>query len=563
MTRTFRSRLTRRLLGTHTVRSLLGLLVMGLAGGEPASAQADEGWTDLVALNAELSDLRRPQRIDGVAQFGADAMAARVDATADAQSRLRDIDASNWSVSGKIDYLLVWAKANGIEFEQRVIRPWQTDPLLYLDQVRRVPYVDLPLSGQDADRWRQSLAAVPKILRQAEENLTDPSGELAGLAIFHLENFDGVGQGQPYRDDPPAGTIGWFRDLCERIQDAQPADADACTAALDGVLRYRDWLVAERAGMRPSAGIGTENLEWYFRNVRLLPYSVPDIVQLGEREFHRFRAAYEITRNRNRDLPELALTRTREQHENRTRAAERKIRDLVQQQHLLTFPANMPEAFDTDTFWSPRALTDRHFWEELQFRNTLNNHIHASIPGHRFDGLLSQSVENPIRRGYGDSSRAEGWATYIEEMFVLAGITKDVPRADELFYVALMKRAGRIFAETSMHAGDFTLEEANRYLIDFVPYMEQDLGRYDLEGYLRRPGSGSGYIIGKIQIEKLLSEQALELGEAFDLGAFHDEILSRGMIPLTLIRWEMTGAEDEVRSLWLSATGTPLTSAAR
>ncbi len=45
-------------------------------------------------------------------------------------------------------------------------------------------------------------------------------------------------------------------------------------------------------------------------------------------------------------------------------------------------------------------------------------------------------------------------------------------------------------------------------MIDFVPYMEEDLGRYDLEGYLRRPGSGSGYIIGKIQLERLLSARA-------------------------------------------------------
>ena len=81
-----------------------------------------------------------------------------------------------------------------------------------------------------------------------------------------------------------------------------------------------------------------------------------------------------------------------------------------------------------------------------------------------------------------------------------------------------MKRASRIYAETRMHSGDMSLDEANRYMIDYVPYMEADLGRYDLEGYLRRPGSGSGYIIGKIQLEKLLSERALALGEAFDLG---------------------------------------------
>ena len=542
----------RALVGTVALFFAQFFMISGTA------AQVDMGWENLVALDAELTVLRRPQQQDGVPQFGIDAMAARADAIRAVQTRLRGIDPSSWAVATKVDYLLVWAKANGMEFEHRVIRPWQKDPILYLDQVRRVPYVDLPLTGQAADRWQQSLAAVPRILLQAEANLTEPSRELADLTIFHLGNFDGVGQGQPYRDDPPGGTIGWFEDLCERVADAQPADTELCTNALDGVLRYHDWLTAERLGMPSSAGIGTENLEWYFRNVRLLPYGVRDIMLLGEREFHRFRAAYEITLNRNRDLPELELTRSREEHEERTREAEQQIRDLIRKQDLLTFPVDIPESFDTDTFWSPRALTDRHFWEELQFRNALNNHIHASIPGHRFDGLLGRAGGNPIRRGYGDSSRAEGWATYIEEMLVLAGITRDVPRADELFYAALMKRASRIFAEAKMHAGEFSLDQANRYMIDFVPYMEEDLGRYDLEGYLRRPGSGSGYIIGKIQLEELLSEQALELGSSFDLGVFHDDVLSRGMIPLTLIRWEMTGADDEVRPLWREATGKEL-----
>ncbi|MCH7489765.1 MAG: hypothetical protein IID05_03625, partial [Gemmatimonadetes bacterium] len=250
-----RFRLVRRTLGVTVALSLSGLIAVG-----GASAQADARWDDLVALDAELSGLRRPELQAGVPQFGVDAVAARAGAIGDVQRRLRAIDPSSWSVAGKIDYLLVWAKANGLEFEHRVNRPWQKDPILYLDQVRRVPYVELPVAGAAAERWRQSLAAVPRILRQAEINLTEPSGELAGLALFHLDNFDGVGQGQPYRDDPPEGTIGWFSDLCERVAEAPPADAQACAAALEGVIRYRDWLAEERPGMLSSAGIGTANL---------------------------------------------------------------------------------------------------------------------------------------------------------------------------------------------------------------------------------------------------------------------------------------------------------------
>jgi hypothetical protein len=539
----------RSFLLVHLALVTVGLLVPLSSPG----AETDRGWTDLVEIDTELEALARPVSIDAVPQLGAEAIEDRAAALADLRERHEAIDPTAWSVAGKIDYLLVWARANGLEFEHRVTRPWQRDPIFYLDQIRRRPYVELPSAELE-----DSLAAVPKILEQACNNLTEANGELADLALFHLDSFDGVGQGQPYRDEPPAGTIGWYEDLCARAERQQPQVVDICREALQAVEGYRDWLRTHRSAMPASAGIGTENLDWYFRRVRLLPYGVDEIVLLGQREFHRYRTAYEIVRNRNRNLPELELTDSAEQHEARTRQAEADIRKTIAEQSLLTLPEDTPTQFDTDTFWSPRARTDRHFWEEIQFRNALNNHIHASIPGHRLDGFLARRVENPIRRRYGDSSRAEGWATYLEEMFLLAGLTREVPRADELFYAALMKRASRIYAETMMHSGEFTLEQANRYMIEFVPYMEEDLGRYDLEGYLRRPGLGSGYILGKIQLERLLSERSLQLGESFELGVFHDDLLARGMIPLTLVRWEMTGADEEVRPLWREATGREL-----
>lgn len=79
-----------------------------------------------------------------------------------------------------------------------------------------------------------------------------------------------------------------------------------------------------------------------------------------------------------------------------------------------------------------------------------------------------------------------------------------------------------------------------------------------MEGVLRKYTCiGSMYVIGKTQIEQLVSERALRLGDEFDLGNFHDDLLSRRVIPVTLIRWEMTGHEDEVRSVWPDVVGKP------
>jgi uncharacterized protein (DUF885 family) len=80
--------------------------------------------------------------------------------------------------------------------------------------------------------------------------------------------------------------------------------------------------------------------------------------------------------------------------------------------------------------------------------------------------------------------------------------------------------------------------------------MDENLARYDLQIYLRRPAYGMTYLAGKVQFEKLLSDRARQLGKDFDLGKFHDEFLASGSIPITLIRWEMTGLDDEVKKLW-------------
>ena len=545
--------------------SSLASAILVLATLDPLVAQPGSDWQQLVQIDQTLSELERPQFESFVPQLSASDLETRESNLRSLADQHRNLHAqfANHSVAERVDYLIVWSRINALQFEHRVTRPWAKDPIFHLGFFKRTPYTELP-EDPGSEEGKKAIAdlnaklqAVPRIVGQALNALTEASGELAAQAIFHLEHFDGVGQGEPYRDQPPEGTILWFADLCQRLREAGPAISKdlvaTCTSAHRATERYRDELKRRLPSMPSSAGIGEAELARYLREVRLLPYSVAEARLLGEREFHRYRAAWEITRNRNRNLPELELTRNREQHVARTRDAEAKIRNLVKVQNLMTFPSDLPGEFETDTFFSPRALTDRHFWEELQFRSTFNNHIHASIPGHRFDGFMARKVDNPIRRRAGDSTRAEGWATYLEEMFLLAGLTREVPRADELFYAALMKRASRIYAEIQMHTGTWSMDQANAFMIENVPYMEEDLGRYDLEGYLRRPGSGSGYILGKIQLEQLLSERSLELGARFELGAFHDELLVRGMVPLLLVRWELTGESVEAERLFALA----------
>src|SRR5690606_37848746 len=178
--------------------------------------------------------------------------------------------------------------------------------------------------------------------------------------------------------EPPEGTIGWFRDLCDRLRGGDAGLLRDCETATRAAVDYRDWLAENLDGMNTSAAIGTENFNWYLRHVRLLPHTIDDLRGIGQREFHRYRFDYILARHVNKDLDELSLTQSREQHRQRTREAEEKIRATVEDLELFTLPDWIPDEFESDVFWSPRAKTQRHFWEEIQFRNALNNHIHAS-----------------------------------------------------------------------------------------------------------------------------------------------------------------------------------------
>ncbi|MCH8479553.1 MAG: DUF885 domain-containing protein, partial [Wenzhouxiangella sp.] len=94
-------------------------------------------------------------------------------------------------------------------------------------------------------------------------------------------------------------------------------------------------------------------------------------------------------------------------------------------------------------------------------------------------------------------------------------------------------------------------EEAVAYWMAKTPYLDVDVARVDAEIYLRRPpGYGLGYTIGSFQMYKLLGERKRQLGEEFVLRDFHDQFMAAGGLPIALIRYDMTGLDDEVRQFF-------------
>lgn len=142
-------------------------------------------------------------------------------------------------------------------------------------------------------------------------------------------------------------------------------------------------------------------------------------------------------------------------------------------------------------------------------------------------------------------ARSEGLATGMEEMMMHAGLWDDHPRGRELVHILLAQRAARAIGGLMQHANEWTIEEAATFASEWVPrgWLPADgntiIGEQHL--YLQQPGYGTSYITGKVHLEHLLAERAMQLGEEFTIKRFMDEFLGAGVIPIALVRWELTG----------------------
>jgi uncharacterized protein (DUF885 family) len=96
-----------------------------------------------------------------------------------------------------------------------------------------------------------------------------------------------------------------------------------------------------------------------------------------------------------------------------------------------------------------------------------------------------------------------------------------------------------------MHANQVTLEQAATFTSSQVPRgwlsLQGQLVRGEQSLYLRQPAYGTSYLIGKAQIEQLIADRKRQMGDAFIFQKFMDAYDAVGLIPISLVRWELTG----------------------
>ena len=535
------------------------------AAGEVQQGQtvSSAGYPELVSLFDEFMEWKDPentqrqqilkdragQDIEPQPDYSAPANDERQRQVEQLHSRLVGLDTSEWSIPEKVDYLAVQSRLDQELFMLQKFRPWARDPGFYVDRMLRVTFTELPVAGEEKRKLLLRLRAIPVLAEQAKSWLDDVAADYADLAIHNLANSDGVGHGFPYRANPPAGVMGWYEDLLQRAT-AQPELVPEIKAAQAAVGDFYNWLKEHRPAWTASAGVGEAAFDWYLKHVKLMSWTSDELVLLGERELDRLWADYALERGRNRALAELEPAESAAEYQARIDATDAHIRTFLKEQNIITIPADIGE-LDTNVPWIVRP-GGRNFWEEVQFRDPHPDHLHAVIPGHRFDAVMANRNGHPIRGRIHSDARIEGWATYLEEAMVQAGMFADRPRVRELIQIFGIFRAARVPADVWLQTGQRGVRDVVDYWLARVPYLDEDVARVDAEIYLRRPpGYGIGYTIGTLQMQRLLADVKRQKGDDFNLQEFHDALMHSGRLPLSLLRWEMTGLDDEIGGFWV------------
>jgi len=133
---------------------------------------------------------------------------------------------------------------------------------------------------------------------------------------------------------------------------------------------------------------------------------------------------------------------------------------------------------------------------------------------------------------YAGGTMAEGWATYATELMDELGFLTAL-ESYSLRYSRL-RYAARTLVDVELHAGDMGYEDAVSLYRDRVG-MSESAARYEATRNSMFPGMAVLYLRPLKAIHELRAEFESALGESFDLGRFHDEFLSYGSIPVTVV----------------------------
>ncbi|PHR62935.1 MAG: DUF885 domain-containing protein [Robiginitomaculum sp.] len=161
---------------------------------------------------------------------------------------------------------------------------------------------------------------------------------------------------------------------------------------------------------------------------------------------------------------------------------------------------------------------------------------HEGLPGHHMQISIAQELKDipTFRTQTFFNAYAEGWALYSEWLAIEMSGTYEDPLSQFGRLGSEIWRAIRLVVDTGLHSKGWSEQQAIDYFLANSAAPEAQ-ARAEVRRYIVLPGQATGYKIGMLKIQELRRRAEAELGEQFDIRAFHDTILGGGAMPLTIL----------------------------
>lgn len=172
----------------------------------------------------------------------------------------------------------------------------------------------------------------------------------------------------------------------------------------------------------------------------------------------------------------------------------------------------------------------KRLWIEIE-----STAYHEGVPGHHLQIAIQQELpELPdFRKQAQYVAFNEGWALYSERLGKEVGFYRDA-YSDYGRLQDEMLRAIRLVVDTGFHAKKWSRDKVVKFFREHSTIDELTI-QAETDRYIAIPGQALGYKVGQLTILRLREQAQRELGDRFDLRAFHDRVLGAGALPLEVL----------------------------
>lgn len=475
--------------------------------------------------------------------------------------RVKKMDTRSWAKDDRVDWVLFVSELERADFFDRVLQPEESDPGTYTGDCATAIFS--LLKKEYAPKRARALAAAarleqfPAMFIEARRNLTKPVRLYAQLAIEAARGGDEL----------------YTVSLMSLDEGLSVAEHERLVTARDKAVRaiheFADWLDQRQAKMPAWKPMGEKQYNYLLKKILLLPYDARQVEMIGEVELARYRALEGWLKDPSYASPDPARAAHIPADQAEFLAAyESRLAEIVKflnTNRLVTIPPyigsftirQLPEAFKPTSpggFMNPPGLYDtdpsgfyfiptydpksKNFYIRAAIEDPRPILGHEGIPGHFLQISIANHVADEIRRQHYDNTFAEGWALYGEEMLMREGLYPDQSPSQGQVLRLSRYRAARILVDVNLQTGKWTFEQAVQHFMEGGG-LDKEAATGEAAGAATSPSQKIGYMVGKWQIMRLLGRYRDREGANFRLGAFHDQLISYGSLPLSVVEWLM------------------------